>query len=140
MSASVRWEGLDELRAALRQLPADLTAEASNIVAGTANGAIVDMRQEYPPGELTDKLYQSTLARGPYGVGILIKNASGWAWAWDHGTKLRHWKGGKSTGAEWGATAPPHTFGRIMAQSRRRMYEQLKALLVRHGLSVSGEA
>jgi hypothetical protein len=141
VSASVRWDGLDELRAALRALPADLTAEASHIVEGTANAAIVDMRAEYPAGELRDKLYQSTMSTGPFGTGILIKNSSGWAWLWDHGSKLRHrLKSGGSTGAEWGNSTPPHTFGRIMAQSRRRMYEQLKQMLVSFGLRTSGDA
>jgi hypothetical protein len=137
------WEGLDEFRAALRQLPAELTAEASHIVQGTANAAIVDMRAEYPEGELRDKLFQSGVDRGTYGTGILIKNASGWAWHWDHGTKLRHTHGGArqghGTGAEWGGGAPPHTFGRIMAQQRRLMYEQLKAMMESHGLTVTGE-
>jgi hypothetical protein len=132
---SVRWEGLEELKAALRQLPAELAGEASNIVQATANGAIVDMRAEYPPGELRDKLYQSTQSTGPFGAGIVIRNASGWAWHWDHGTQLRHWIDGKSTGQ----MAPHHTFGRVMAQSRRRMYAQLWQLLERTGLRVSGE-
>jgi hypothetical protein len=141
MSASVRWEGLDELRAALRQLPAELTAEASHIIQGTANAAIVDMRAEYPAGELRDKLSQTTVERGTYGTGILIKNASGWAWHWDHGTALRHRiKSGGSTGAEWGGKTPPHTFGRNMAQKRPRMYEQMKTMMEGHGLTVSGEA
>lgn len=131
---SVRWEGLEELKAALRQLPAELAGEASHIVEGTANGAIVDMRAEYPPGELRDKLYQSTLSTGPFGVGIEIRNASGWSWHWDHGTQMRHWINGKNTGQ----LRPHHTFGRVMAQSRRRMYGQLQQLLERHGLRVSG--
>jgi hypothetical protein len=101
------------------------------------------MRAEYPAGELRDKLGQSVIAAGPYGVGIQIKNSSGWAWAWDYGTKLRHTTGkdrkGHSTGAEWGATTPPHTFGRIMPQARRWMWDQLKTMLERHGLLVSGD-
>lgn len=139
MKGELRWDGLDELRAALRHLPVELTAEASNIVQGTANAAIVDMRAEYPEGELRDKLYQSPITRGIFGVGIQIKNASGWAWHWDHGTKLRHRSGNVSTGAEWGGKKAPHTFGRIMAQSRRRMYAQLRQMLEEHGLIVTGE-
>lgn len=133
---SVRWEGLEELKAALRQLPQELTGDASHIVQGIANGAIVDMRAEYPPGELRDALSQSTLSEGRFGVGLRIRNASGWAWHWDHGTELRHWINGKRTGR----MGPKHTFGRVMAQSRRRMYGQLAQLLERHGLRVSGEA
>jgi hypothetical protein len=132
---SVRWEGLDELKAALRQLPTELAGEASHIIEGTANAAIVDMRAEYPPGELRDGVYQSTLSTGPFGVGIQIRNRSGWAWHWDHGTEMRHWINKKSTGR----MQPKHTFGRTMSQSRRRMYAQLAQLLERHGLIVSGE-
>ena len=140
MSASLRWEGLEELRAQLRAMPAELTAEASAIVHDTAATAVSAMLAEYPEGELRDRLSQQPLTTGTFGIGVLIKNASGWAWHWDHGTALRHRKGGGSTGAEWGGKKPPHTFGRVMAQKRRAMYEQLKALLERAGLSVSGEA
>ena len=38
------FSGLDELRAALRTLPADLTGEPSNIVEASANGAGVIMK------------------------------------------------------------------------------------------------
>ena len=139
---AVKWDGLEELKAALRQLPEELTAEASHIVEGIANGAIVDMRAEYPTGELTRLLAQSTLSEGPFGVGIRIRNGSGYAWMWDHGTRARHWnsRSKKSTGAMWGKTKPPHTFGRVMAQSRRRMYGQLKQMLERAGLTVRGDA
>jgi hypothetical protein len=144
VSAHFQFEGFEELKAALRQLPAELTGEASHIIEGAANAAIVDMRAEYPPGELRDKLAQTTLGAGQYGVGIQIKNSSGWSWHWDHGTKLRHTTDKKRkahpTGAEWGGTTPPHTFGRTMAQTRRWMWAQLKTMLERHGLQVSGDA
>jgi hypothetical protein len=141
VSASVKWEGLEELRAQLRALPAELAGEASAIVNDTAATAITAMLAEYPEGELRDRLSQQTLTTGTFGVGVLIKNGSGWAWHWDHGTALRHrLKSGGSTGAEWGGKAPPHTFGRVMAQKRRAMYEALKRLLEREGLRVSGEA
>jgi hypothetical protein len=141
VSASVRWDGLDELRAALRALPAELTDEARSIVDQAATDAMSAMRGEYPEGELQNGLTRSWLAGSVAGVAILIKNRSGWAWLWDHGSKLRHRsRSGGSTGAEWGGTTPPHTFGRNMAQYRRRMYEDLKALLTRHGLLVSGDA
>jgi hypothetical protein len=137
MGASVKWEGLDELRAALRQLPADLTAEASLLLEGVANGAMADMRAEYPPGELRDGLSQTTLTAGRFGTGIRIRNSSGWSWHWDHGTRLRHWRQGKSTGAEWGETTPKHTFGRAMAVGRRRWYTQAAQMLERNGLTVT---
>lgn len=131
----VRWEGLEEFKGALRQLPTELAGEASHIVTAVANGAIVDMRADYPPGELRDGVDQTTLSIGTFGVGIQIRNRSNWSWHWDHGTQMRHWINGKSTGQ----MRPHHTFGRTMTQSRRRMYEQFALLLERHGLAVSGE-
>lgn len=140
---SVRWEGLDELRAALRRLPAELTAEAQGIVDGAAERAMTGMLAEYPEGELRDKLTRKPLAHGAYGVAWLLRNGSGWAWHWDHGTKLRHYTGKRgrvhATGAEWGGGKPPHTFGRHSGQERDRMYDDLGAMLRAHGLLVSGE-
>jgi len=140
MSATVTWQGLDELRAALRQLPATLRDEAQIIVTQTADEAMAAMRAEYPAGELRDRLGKSSINGGLFGVAIQIKNRSGWAWAWDFGTKLRHRiTSGGSTGAEWGGKTAPHTFVRNMDQYRRRMYDALKALLTREGLTVTGE-
>jgi hypothetical protein len=137
-----QFEGLEELKEALRNLPAELAGEASRIVEGAANGIIVDMRAEYPPGELRDRLYQSSLSSGPFGVGVLIKNTSPAARLWDNGTVLRHTSGGQRaghpTGAEWGGRAegPPFTFKRNMVKGRYRMLVQFKALLERAGLLV----
>jgi hypothetical protein len=144
VSARLVFDGLDELTAALRALPAALVDEATAIVDDTSARAVALMEAEYPAGELRDGVSQQTINAGPFGVGVQIKNRSGWAWHWDHGTALRHTTGGgrkaHGTGREWGATKPPHTFGRTMAQQRRRMYENLAGLLRRHGLLVSGEA
>jgi hypothetical protein len=140
---SVKWSGLDELRAALRRLPADLTDEAQGIVDGAVDRAMAGMLAEYPEGELRDLLTRAPLSRGPFGVAWLVKNRSGWAWHWDHGTKLRHYTGKRGrrhdTGAEWGGKQAPHTFGRNAGQQRDRMYDELKALVASHGLLVSGE-
>jgi hypothetical protein len=138
--STVTWSGLDELKVALALMPAALTDEAIPIITDTADRALADMQSEYPEGELTQMLTQAPIAAGPFFGGVRVRNGSGFAWMWDHGTQERHWARGKGTGAEWGKTHPPHTFARVMAQQRRQMYEQLKAMLERAGLVVSGDA
>ncbi len=73
-----------------------------------------------------------------------MKSRSKLAWLYDNGSQARHYitKAGKrhDTGAMWGKTPAPHLFVQTMLRARRRMYEQLKDLLTRHGLSVSGDA
>jgi hypothetical protein len=141
--ASVTIDGLDELIAQLRDLPADLTAEASNIVVGAANGAEADIRAEYPPGTLRESL--SIVKRdtgGPFAAGVTLKNTSKVAFWWDNGTEARHYftaSGARhDTGAMWGRKPAPHTFVRNSIKARRLMYGQLATMLVRNGLVVSG--
>lgn len=142
MSATLRWDGLDELRLALRNMPQDLTAEAAHIVEGAANGAEVDIRAEYNQvtGNLRDGLRQTHFEDSKFSVGVLLKSTSPHAWLWDNGSEARHWASGKSTGTMWGKTPPQHTFVRTVVRARRRMYEQLQQMLERHGLTVTGDA
>ncbi|MEP7304213.1 MAG: hypothetical protein ABJA98_01720 [Acidobacteriota bacterium] len=150
MSASVLWEGLEELKAQLRTLPADLTEEASHIVQGAANSAEATIKAGYSvvSGDLRDHLFQSQTLKGRYGVGIVMKNTAKHAWLYDNGSQARHYitASGKDhkTGASGHALVnphpPTHLFVKTMAYERRRMYDQLKDLLMRHGLTVSGDA
>lgn len=144
MSASVKWAGLEELRAELRRLPADLTGEAARILEGTANGATVSVRTAYGAHRVTGHLQASVeverLNTGPFGAAFRVKATDAIAWLFDNGSQARHWLSGKSTGAMWGKTPPTHTFVRTMDRARRAMYDELKAMLRRHGLEVSGDA
>lgn len=148
MAARVTWSGLDELRAQLRKLPADLSDEASGIVLDAANqtvdvvGAVYDAHAK--TGNLRSGLFVRVSAAGPYGTGAIVKSNAKHAWLFDHGSQLRHYvtKGGKthSTGQMWGKTPPTHVFVRTVVQQRHAMYGRLKALLVKHGATVSGDA
>jgi hypothetical protein len=110
------FSGLDELRAELRAMPADMTGEASHEVEGAANGAAADIMAIYGAHHVTGHLQDSV---------FVIE---------------RHWVSGKSTGTMWGKTPPTHAFVKTMIAARRKMYDRLKNLLVRHGLTVSGDA
>lgn len=136
--------GLDELRDALRNLPAELAGEAAGDVTGAAQAAEAEVRQVYEQhaasGNLAAHLYLST-STSAFGAGALIKSTAKHAWIFENGSQARHWASGKSTGQMWGRTAQPptHVFVRAMTKYRKRMYEQLRALLERQGLQVTGE-
>jgi hypothetical protein len=144
MSARVEWDGLEELKAALRALPAELAAEAAHIVEAKANQADADVTAVYGQhvvtGHLRDRQTVTETQAGPFGVAFEVKNPDPIAWLFDNGSEARHWLGGKSTGVMWGHTPPTHVFVRSMMRRRREMYAQLKALLERKGLVVSGDA
>lgn len=147
MSATVTWHGLDQLRAELRALPAELTDEAAGIVNHAAAEAKNDIVSIYNAhrlsGNLADHVTIGPMGGGSqlstrFGVGVVVKSTSRIAWLFDHGSQARHWARGKSTGTMWGHTPPTHAFVATMRRRRREMYESLTDLLVRKGLRVSG--
>ena len=140
---SVTWEGLNEFRAQLRELPRRLAGEASHLMEAAANGAAVDIRTVYGQHRVTGHLQESVSvtqeATSAYGVIYLVKSSDPIAWLFDNGSQARHWARGKSTGAMWGKTPPTHAFVGTMMRARRRMYSTLADMMVREGLIVSGE-
>jgi hypothetical protein len=140
--SQVVWSGLEELKAQLRNLPAELAAEASGIVTGRAERARQDIETSYPDvsGNLRKGLRLGSGTNvGRFGASTILKNTAKLAWLYDNGSQLRHWDSGKKTGAMWGKTTPPHTFVKIVIRQRRAMRQDLKALLERHGLVVTGD-
>jgi hypothetical protein len=144
VSASVRWSGLNELRAALRNLPEELTAEAGHIVEGAANGAAVDIKRDYAKhrrtGDLQDGLTVTHFEKGKFSAGAIVKNTAKHAWLFDNGSQARHYITKRGKKHATGAMPPSHIFVRGAIRARRKMYEQLKALLERKGLVVTGDA
>lgn len=145
MSADVTWVGLTELKDELRSLPSALTAEASDIVTSEGTGAGDEIRAIYEAhgrsGDLARHLSVTTISAGQFGAGVLVKSSGKLARIFDNGTQARHWASGKSTGAMWGRTAnpPTHAFVGTVSRRRRVMYARLKAMVVRHGLTVTGD-
>lgn len=131
------FSGLDELRAALRTLPADLTGEASHIVEAHANAAAADIKAGYPgrTGDLRDHV-EVTFSTSGTSTGAVIRNTSKHAWLFENGTQARH----TAIGANRGSMPPGHVFIPAVVRRRRAMYGQLQDLLERHGLIVSGTA
>ena len=142
MSGNRLWfDGLDQLRQELRNLPRDLTVEASHEVLGAANSAAATVKRGYPrvTGALIDGVTVEPAPRDQFSAGAVVKNRAPHAWLYDNGSATRKWASGKSTGAMWGHSRPTHLFVSTMIRERRAMYQKLKAMLVRKGLSVSGD-
>lgn len=136
MPSQFRIDGLDDLKAALRRLPHELTAEASEIVIANAQKAKADIIAAYPrrTGNLKNHVSVTTVS-STYSTGAIVKNTAKHAWLFENGTQARH----TDIGANRGSMPAGHVFVPIVIRQRRVMYERLRALLVEHGLSVSGQ-
>ena len=132
------FDGLAELKAALRALPAELTREASSIVEANANSAAVEIRTEYGKHNVTGHLQGGVIVthvdKGKYSAGAIVKSAAKHAAIFENGTQARH----TDLGANRGAMPPGHVFIPIIMRKRRQMYDQFRAMLERVGLVVSG--
>jgi hypothetical protein len=132
----IRWDGLDQLKADLRALPANLGAEGGAIVEAHADIAIADIDAAYPTrtGRLRKGLKKTINRTGRFGTGAVIRNNAPHAYIFEHGTKARH----NAIGAFRGSMPAGNVFIPRMQKWRRRMYQQLAALLERAGLRVTG--
>jgi len=140
---TLRFEGLDELKAQLRALPKELVDDASSIVL-TAGNEVVDVvaavyEDHAHVGNLRRGLTVRPVSAGPYGTGALVRSAAKHAWLFEHGSQARHYvtKNGKKHLT--GRMPPSHIFIRTMIQKRRAMYGKFRELLVAHGLQVTGD-
>lgn len=138
------FDGLDDLKAALRNLPDELAGEAGRIVETHANSAAVTIRAAYGAhrrtGNLQEHVSIDRVARGRYGAAARVKSTARHAHLFETGTKARHYITRRGVRHVTGAAEPQHVFVPEMIRVRRRMYEELKALLVRNGIQVSGDA
>lgn len=143
MSTRFVFQGLEELKAALRSLPHDLSGEAGHIVEGATNSAEQRIKAEYSrhrvTGELADHV-QASITHTAYGVEGTVKNTSKLAQIFERGTEARHYVTVRGNTHATGRMPPFHVFVPAIVRERRRMYQQLKEMLVRYGLLVSGDA
>jgi hypothetical protein len=131
-SMRIVFEGLDELRKALRDLPAALQAEAATIVEDTAYDAARDLLAAYPPepGPLRNGVVvvdRSSRWQARWDVKSKSKQAS---W-WEFGTQNRHTQQLWNRGA-----APAHRdqgLVPIAIRHRRTMLDKLIEVVKRNG-------
>lgn len=134
------FDGLAELKAALRTLPAELAQEAGEIVKANAAEAAREIRADYPSrtGNLKNHVYVTNEAR-QFGASAVVKNTAKHAWLYDNGSQARHTDIGANRGS-MPAAPTGRSFVAHMIRRRRIMYQILKDLLVSKGLMVSGDA
>lgn len=154
MSASLTFTGLQDLKAALRDLPAALKGEATAIVLDAAHAAAADIRDQYPvgPGQMRNGVWYpggnlkkgvKVLVKeiGPFGVATQVRSAAEHGWIWEFGTEARHYFTGKGTrhetGRMWGKRPRTPVFIPTMIRHRRALFRRLAALLAAHGLATT---
>jgi Bacteriophage HK97-gp10, putative tail-component len=134
VAATLRIDGLAELRRALLALPPDLVREAGVIVQAQAEAAAGEMARAYPVH--TGNLRRGLRIEVRHDVGTakaIVRNRAKHAWIFEKGTKPRRWKTGKKTG-----TMPAgRVFIPIAIQRRRIMVSALIDLVERAGLKVT---
>jgi hypothetical protein len=137
MSTTLEIRGLEDLKAALRHLPAALASAATPIVIGAAQAARADIVAQYPQGP-TGNLKQGVRvelkAANAAGVIAIVKSTARHAWIYEHGTQTRQTTLGANRGRMPAPPAP--VFIPTMMRTRRAMYAQLGALLEAQGLTV----
>lgn len=144
MNAKLEIKGLDELRAALKKLPADLQREAAVIVQAQAEQMAVDVQGAYPmrTGNLRSHVQVAIGADVVGGVSArvlskaLTSDGRHLANIYEKGTPPRQWKQGKATGR-----MPATKVFVPIAQLRRRvMVAALVDVVERAGLTVTTSA
>lgn len=130
------FEGMEDFRAALRQLPARLVGTATTIVERRAQTASNQIAVSYPfgteqGGHLKDGM-QVKVQPSRFGVIATVSNTSKYAKPFEYGTQVRRTDKGWSRGA-----APPgNVFYPVITRQRADMVEDLIRLLQQEGLAV----
>lgn len=141
MASRFVWNGLIEAQAELRQFPAALRTEATEIVERTATEAVAVIRAAYPAVTGTSLRDRVTLSRGS-GSGLfrvisVIKNTSPLASIFENGTEVRHYITAKRGVVHLTGRIPPmHVFIPRVIRARRVLQLRLAAVLERHGFLV----
>jgi hypothetical protein len=140
MAVTLRFDGIAELKQALRLLPESLTDEAGALVRAQALNAAGAIRATYARGP-TGNLQNGVVAEAEqpfsrYGARYVVRSKAKHAYIYEYGTKARHYftKAGKRHLT--GAMPAARVFVRRMIEARARMQEELVWLLVRNGLMV----
>lgn len=138
------WDGMKELKADLRRLPAALTAEGAGIVRTGAHNAANAIRNKYPtgPGQSRRRKRPGALKRGVtveeqgggrFGAHVIVWSRAPHAHLYEWGTDPRETR----RGANRGAMTAHDIFVPEMVRRRTQMMLELTYLLVRHGLTVT---
>ena len=136
MSNRIVWDGLEELRAGLRALPATLTTAGGTAADAHGADAEREIRANYPATAASLSAGVTSERQDPsrFTVKLRISNTHPLAYIFEIGTAARH----TQIGANRGAMRPGKAFLPVMERERARMYEDLRVVLEREGLVASG--
>lgn len=137
MSARVEWTGLAEFKTALHQLPAELNAEAQQIVIDTAQQAGRDVEAAYPThsGKLKSGV-RTTVETSRAGTSGIVKSTAPHSHIFERGTRSRRTSSGANRGVM--PVAPPdQQMIPIIVRARRAMVAKLIDLVQRAGFVVT---
>jgi hypothetical protein len=138
MPVRLRIDGIAEFKAALRNLPTELRAEANGIVNAHADAAQAAIAAQYPEGSgrLMGLRHNLSIksSYSAFGVTARLINRSPIAWIYENGTELRH----TDLGINRGRMPAAKVFIPTVIRERRAMIADLVALVERAGLSVHG--
>jgi hypothetical protein len=134
------WTGLEELKAALRQLPTDLAEEAADIVQARTNAVVSIVKAAYhrgPTGNLISRV-SGKVERSQFGVVAEMRSAAKHVWIYERGTQARQSRkrGHAKAGNRGRSPAHGEIFVETIVQQRALLQAQLVALLRRAGLEV----
>ena len=128
----VELQGLAELRAALRQLPADLAREAGAIVTAHAEEAGRAVREGYPEGPTGNLRHRVTVdaqQAGLFSAAAIVRSRAPHAQLWERGTKARRtdrgWNRGRMPQPPAGERAIPK-FSRARAKMRAALIDLVR--------------
>lgn len=131
------WEGLEEFKAALRQLPVELREEGADIVEMAADAAKNEIGTIYTEhkesGNLASHL-KSDITRNDFGISVALKSTAKHAHLFEDGSATRKNKAGANRGYMPGF----NVFVPTVIRRRRWMTNQLIGLMQTVGLEVSG--
>jgi hypothetical protein len=144
VSATVTWIGLEELKAGLLRLPAELTELAEAIVVEASESAAAELRAIYPEGEtgnlrkgvrvvkVTGKRMSAIKLSEQFTTGRVVRSTAPHAYLFETGTQTRQTELGYNRGSMPGA----NIFVPLMQQRRREMEEDLVAIVEQAGIDV----
>ena len=146
MSAELTWIGLDELKAMLKRLPADLAARAARRVEDSAQAAAAEIKAAYPDetGNLRKgvRVVTQKARGGEFTVRRVVRSGAPHATLYERGTQTRQTALGYGRGHMFskqlgaGPRQGANIFVPIVERRRRQMLEELVTVIQESGLDV----
>lgn len=138
MSSRVELKGMEEFKAALRNLPANLQREGEVIVMAQAEEARRTIQLGYPEGPTGNLKRGVSLERAAsqFGAAAIVKARAKHAWIFENGTQNRRTSKGANRG-RMPKASPSEAFIPKAIRARRRMVAALVDLVRKAGFEVS---